>query len=482
MLDIRPVFFILGILTALLGSLMAIPAMMDFATDSPDAMVFAMSTGFTVFAGVLMSLMARVDRLTLNLRQAFMLTTLSWLILPAFAAPPFMLADHSLSFTDAYFETVSGMTTTGSTVVTHIEMHPRGFLLWRAMLQWIGGVGIVVMGMSILPFLKVGGMQLFKMESSDRSEKVMPRAKQLISSIVQVNVGLTVACAISLKVAGMGTFDAICHAMTAIATGGYANYDASIAHFDSLAVQWVLTVFMLAGASTFVLFIRMMQGKIGPFFRDSQLRLMLGIVVVSALPLTALRTIWDGEPFFESLTKSFFHVSSILTTTGYASTDYTTWGSFAVCIFFFLTFMGGCSGSTGGGIKMFRLIVIYEVGMTMLKRMIMPNAIFIPRYQDRAISDELAMSVFGFGILWGFSWLMLSLGLSMTGLDLTTSLSGAATAIANVGPGLGDVIGPSGNFASIPLAAKWILIVGMLLGRLEMLTVMVLLVPMFWRK
>lgn len=477
----RPILFIIGILVVAMGVAMTAPAIADVLAGNRDWITFAISAGCSIFVGGLMILGAIGSRIALNLRQAFVLTTLSWIILSAFGALPLTFSELGLSYTDAFFEAISGLTTTGATVLVGLDHMPPGILLWRAMLQWLGGVGVIVMAIAILPYLRVGGMQLFRMESSDRSEKALPRAAQLATATSVAYGVLSVACAAAYGLSGMTTFDAITHAMTTVSTGGYANYDSSIGYFRNPAVHWVAIVFMVLGALPFVIYIQAVLGKGGAIWSNSQVRRFVSGLVLIVLAMAAW--LWlqhDAEPF-DALRLAAFNVTSIVTTTGYATADYMQWGVFAVIVFFFLTFLGGCTGSTSGGIKTLRLEIGATVVRNQFQRLYQPNGVFALSYRGQRLTDEVARSAMNFIFIFVLSFAFLSIALAATGLDFLTALSGAATALANVGPGLGATIGPAGNFASLPDAAKWMLSAGMLLGRLEFLTVLVALSPMFWR-
>ncbi len=481
MIDFRPILFVLGFLLLPLAAAMALPAIADVAVGNPDWQVFAVAAGGTLFVGVTLTLTARCDVRRLNLRQAFLLTTLSWIALPAFAALPFTFADMELSYTDAYFEAMSGLTTTGSTVITGLDRAPPGILLWRALLQWLGGIGIIAVAIAILPMLQVGGMQLFRMESSDRSEKALPRTAQLAAAVGLIYLAFTALCLVAYRLAGMTLLEATVHAMTTISTGGFSTRDASIAGFRSPLIESIGMLFMVLGGTTFILFVHILRGRPHRLLGDSQVRTYAAILAAVILALALWRWGHDDEGFLAALRSAGFNVISVMTTTGYASADYGAWTGLAGTLFFLLTFVGGCSGSTSGGIKVFRFIILFQIGRNLLKELARPHGVHVSKFQDRPITPEVATSVMGFLGWWAFAWGALSLALAATGLDLVTSLSGAATALANVGPGLGDVIGPTGNFAPLPDAAKWVLSFGMVLGRLELLTVLAIVLPSFWR-
>jgi trk system potassium uptake protein TrkH len=481
LIDFRPVLFVVGLLMSTLAVAMVLPAVVDAVAPHPDWQVFAASATVTLFIGVTLVLTNRTARATFNLRQAFVLTTLSWVIIPTFGALPFAFAELELTYTDAFFEAMSGVTTTGSTVIVGLDYAPPGILLWRALLQWLGGIGIVVMAVAVLPILNVGGMQLFRMESSDTSDKVMPRAAQIASGIGAIYLILTAICATFYWLAGMTGFEAVAHAMTTIATGGFSTSDASIGYFGSAWIDSIAVAFMIIGSMPFVLYLRAARGALRDLFSDSQVRWFLSITVAAVGLLTAYHAWHNDVALLQALRAAAFNAVSIMTGTGYATADFGLWGSFAVPAFFFLMFVGGCAGSTTCGIKVFRLQVLYTTARVQMLRLLQPHGVYIPYYNRKPIPEEVSASVMGFFFLFIFAFAVLALGLGILGLDFLTAVSGAATAIANVGPGLGEIIGPAGNFAPLPDAAKWLLSFGMLLGRLELFTVLVLLVPGFWR-
>ncbi len=481
-LDLQPVLFLVGGFLVLLAALMLVPALVDAAAGSPDWLTFLASALLTLFVGVSLTFAAwREEEITLHRRQAFLFTSVVWLAAAAFGALPFSFAELKLSYTDGFFEAMSGITTTGSTVIVGLDHAPPGILLWRALLQWLGGIGFIAIGIAVLPALRIGGMQLFQTESSDRSEKILPRVAQLAGGILSAYTGLTALCAVAYGFAGMSAFDAVTHAMTTLSTGGYANYDVSFAHFASPAIEWIAVVFMTAGGLPFVLYVRFLHGNTGALWRDTQVRWFLATLLVASLAVAGWVHVTLGLSPGEALRAAAFNVVSVVTTTGYASADYNTWGTFAAVAFLFLTFAGGCTGSTSGGIKQFRYIVLYEQAVVQLRRLMQPSGVFLPRFNDRPISETVAVAVLAFFFLFALCTVALTAALALCGLDLVTSLTGAATALNNVGPGLGPVIGPVGNFAPLPDAAKWLLAFGMLLGRLELFTLLVLLLPSFWR-
>jgi trk system potassium uptake protein TrkH len=481
-LDFRPILFVNGALLATLSVAMMLPALVDLAVGNTDWEVFMMASAFTLFVGVMLLLTNRVRFGNLSLRQAFVMTTSAWIVLPAFAALPLHFADLELSYTDSFFEAMSGITTTGSTVLVGLDFAPPGILLWRSLLQWLGGVGIIVMAVSILPMLQVGGMQLFRMEFAERMEKALPRAAQIGAWIAIIYLALTLICAGLYRVAGMTTFDAINHAMTTVATGGYSTHDRSVGIFDSAWVDVIATLFMVLGSLPFLLYLQALRAQPMALITDSQVRWFFGFLGTAVAAAFAYLHFGLDRPLLDAMIATAFNVTSIMTGTGYATEDFGQWGAFAPPLFFLLMFIGGCAGSTTCGIKVFRFQVLYATAQAQIHRLMQPNGVFFPYYNKKPIPDSVATSVMSFFFLFMMIFALIAVGLGMMGLDFITATSGAATAIANVGPGLGPVIGPAGNFATLPDGAKWLLSLAMLLGRLEIFTVLVLLAPGFWRQ
>ncbi|CCQ72263.1 TrkH family potassium uptake protein [Magnetospira sp. QH-2] len=460
---------------------MCVPAVVDAALGHPDWQVFAVSAAVTLFVGISLVLAFGVGGTDMNVRQAFIMTTVAWTVLTTFAALPFAFCELELSITDAFFESMSGITTTGSTVIVGLDNAPPGILLWRGLLQWLGGVGIIVMAIAILPMLRVGGMQLFQMESADASEKAMPRAYQIALGITGIYILFTAACTVAYWGAGMDGFEAVIHAMTTIATGGYSTSDASMAHFDSMLIDFIAVGGMVAGSLPFLLYLKALQGDVVSLARDEQVRWFLAIGGAAVIIASILLWINQGLDPVQALRYGSFNVISIMTGTGYATTDYGLWGAFANPMFYFLMFVGGCAGSTSCGIKIFRFQVLFAAARTQFHHLVHPHGVFIPYYNRRPIPDEVITSVLSFFFVFGVCFALLSIALAMLGLDFITAVSSAATAIANVGPGLGPIVGPAGNFQTLPDAAKWLMSGGMLLGRLELFTILILFTRHFWK-
>lgn len=480
MLNLRPILQVNGILLAILAAAMLVPALMGFVLGNPDWKVFLFSAFITAFIGSGLFITNRGFTGELNLRQAFVFTTSTWVILPIFAALPIYYSEFGLDFADAYFEAVSGVTTTGSTVISGLDTATPELLLWRAITQWLGGIGIIVFAIAVLPMLRIGGMQIFRSESSEK-EKILPRAAQISKAIASVYGLFTLICAIVYWMCGMSGFDAICHAMSTISTAGFSTYDASVGHFQNPKIEYAMTFFMLASALPFLLYYQMMRGRAEDMWRNTQVRWFLSVVAGSIFIMAGWLMFKHTMDWEQALRLSAFNISSIVTTTGFASADYTLWGSFAVVFFFLLGVMGGCSGSSTGGIKVFRYQVLFETAKVQMNQLLHPHGVFLPKYNHKPIPDSVSSSVMTFFILFAFMFTVTAALLALMGLDYITSLSAAATTLANVGPGLGPIIGPSGNFAPLPDGAKYLLCFNMIAGRLELFTVLVLFSPSFWR-
>lgn len=481
MIDLRPVGYVVGLLVAVLGIAMILPLLVDIAEQRGNWRVFAESALITTLAGGFIALAcANGVREGLTIQQTFLLTTGVWVLLPLFGAIPFMLGETGSSFTDAVFEATSGLTTTGATVLSGLDALPKGLLLWRGVLQWLGGIGIIVVAMVFLPELKVGGMQIFKSEGFDTFGKILPRAGQIASQISVIYLWLTITCMLSYLALGMNAFDATVHALTTISTGGFANYDASFATFSG-PKEYVASVYMILAALPFVRYVQLINGNTMALHKDAQIRGFLGTIAVLVLVIFVLLQNSFAYGWEQSFREALFNITSIISGTGYSSVDYMQWGAFAVALFFFIGLIGGCAGSTACSIKIFRFQLLFASIRAQLRRIRSPHGIFTPRYEGRPVGNDVLSSVMSFFMFFVVTLGLVAVALSMTGLDFVTSVSGAAAALANIGPGLGDIIGPAGNFSSLNDTAKWILTTAMLLGRLELLVVFVFFTVNFWR-
>ncbi len=481
MVDLRPVGYVIGLVVVFLGAMMAFPLAVDLLDGNGHWPVFAETALLTILGGGVIALScANGVGKGLTLQQTFLLTTLVWVALPLFGALPFVLGATELRFVDAFFEAMSGLTTTGSTVISGLDTLPHGILLWRGILQWLGGIGIIVVAMVFLPELKVGGMQIFRSESFDTMGKILPRAVEIARQISAIYFGITVACFLAYAAVGLQPFDAVVHALTTVSTGGFSNYDASFGTFSGTP-EYVASVFMILAALPFVRYVQMINGNTVAIFRDSQVRAFVVTILVLVIITTEMLTRIFPHHYEQAFREALFNITSIISGTGYASVDYMGWGPVLISMFFFIGLIGGCAGSTACSIKIFRYQILFASIRAQLARIRSPNGVFVPRFEGRAVTDEVLNSVLSFFVFFVVLIGLFTVALSLTGLDLITALSGAATALANVGPGLGDQIGPAGNFGGLNDTAKWLLIVGMLLGRLELMVVLVLFTVRFWR-
>lgn len=478
---LRIIGFIIGIFLITLAVSMAIPMLTLLIFEHPeDLNAFLWSSLITLVAGLALVIPGRPENAQLRPRDMYLLTTGSWTLVCGFAALPLMLIAH-ISYTDAMFETMSGITTTGSTVLTGLDTMSPGILIWRSMLHWLGGIGFIGMAVAILPLLRVGGMRLFQTESSDWGEKVMPRSHMAAKYLLLIYVALTLLGFLAFWASGMSPFDAINHSMASISTGGFSTSDASLAHWPQPAVHWTAVVLMLLGGIPFMLYVAFVRGNRQALFKDHQVRGFIGFLLLTWLVFGTWLWINSDYTWLDAFRIVAVNVTSVVTTTGFALGDYTTWGSFAVLLFFYLTFVGGCSGSTAGGLKIFRFQVAYVLLKANLMQLVHPRAVIKQQYNNHNLDEEIVRSMITFSFFFTITIGVLALALTLVGLDWVTALTGAATAVCNVGPGLGPIIGPAGNFASLPDSAKWLLSAGMLLGRLEILTVLVLVTRSFWK-
>ena len=480
MSNYKTVFFTLGVLQIILGVSMIIPIIVQLIYDQLDSSFIGAGI-ITIIFGILFFLSNLNYEKKLNLQQAFLLTSLSWISIAIFGSLPFIFSSLELSVTDAIFESMSGITTTGSTIITNLNDSPKAILFWRAILQWLGGIGIIVMAITLMPIMNVGGMQLFKISISDKSEKILPKSKEISVRLILIYTGLTFLCAIFYKVFGMNFFDSLTHSMTTIATGGFSNYNESIGYFNSSTIEITSIIFIISGSIPFIAYIKFLNGNKKIFISDSQIKSFVKIIVISILILFFYLVIQNRNFEEISLRAISFNVISILTGTGYVTKEFDNWGSFPLIFFLMLMFIGGCAGSTTCGIKIFRIQILYFFLINQLKKIIYPRGVFIIKYENNNVDEKFMASIISFIYLYIIIFFVITTLLSLSGLDFITSISGAATSISNVGPGLGTIIGPNGSFALLPDFSKWVLSIGMILGRLELFAILVLFLPSFWR-
>ncbi len=476
----KTVFFTLGMLQIILGIFMIIPIIIQYVYGEFDSS-FIIASIITLIFGILFVISNLDYDKKINLHQAFLLTSLSWITIAIFGALPIFFSKLNLSFTDAFFESISGITTTGSTIIINLENAPKSILLWRALLQWLGGIGIIVMAITLMPIMNVGGMLLFKVLNTDSTNEILPSSKEISIKLIIIYVILTLICGFSYKIFGMNIFDSLTHSMTTIATGGFSNYNESIGYFDNFKIESVAIFFIILGSIPFIAYIKFMSGNKKIFLSDSQIKTFIKLIILSIVILFCYLLIKDNNFSLSNIRSVSFNVISILTGTGYVTQGYDKWGSFPLFYFLILMFIGGCAGSTTCGVKIFRIQILYKFIINQLKKVIYPRGIFIIKYENNTVNDKFLASIISFIFLYIIIFFVITALLSLTGLDFVTSISGAATSISNVGPGLGSTIGPNGNFYQLPDVSKWILSTGMILGRLELFAILVLFLPSFWR-
>jgi len=481
MSNYKTVFFTLGILQIILGIFMIIPIITQVIYGEFDSS-FVIALIITFIFGILF-LISNLDHdKKINLQQAFLLTSLSWISVAIFGSLPFFFSKLDLSFTDSFFESMSGITTTGSTIITNLELAPKSILIWRALLQWLGGIGIIIMAITLMPIMNVGGMLLFKVLNNDSASEVLPSSKEISIKLIFIYLSLTLLCGASYKFFGMNVFDSLTHSMTTIATGGFSNYNDSIGFFNSAKIETIAIIFIILGSVPFISYIKFIAGNKKIFLTDSQINTFIKLIVISIVILYLFLIFKNGNFSFSYLRSITFNVVSILTGTGYVTKEFDQWGSFPLFYFLILMFIGGCAGSTACGIKIFRVQILYRFILNQIKKVVYPRGIFIIKYQNNNVNDKFLASIISFIYLYIIIFFILTALLSLTGLDFITSISGAATSISNVGPGLGSIIGPNGNFSQLPENSKWILSLGMILGRLELFAILTLFLPSFWKK
>ena len=481
MSNYKTVFFTLGVLQIILGLSMIIPIITQFIFNELDAGFIGSGIVCIIF-GILFFLSNLDHNKKLNLQQAFLLTSLSWITIAIFGSLPFVFSSLNLSFTDAFFESMSGITTTGSTIITNLDSTPKAILLWRALLQWLGGIGIIVMAITLMPIMNVGGMQLFKISASHNAEKIFPKSKEISLKLITIYLSLTIICSIFYNIFGMNFFDSVTHSMTTIATGGFSNYNESIGYFDSTLIEFTSIIFIFLGSLPFIAYIKFLNGDKKIFFTDSQIRLFFKITLISIIILIFYLILKNGNLDETNIISLSFNVISILTGTGYVTEDFSNWGNFSIIFFLVLMFIGGCAGSTTCGIKIFRIQILYQFISNQLKKIVYPRGVFLIKYEKNNIDDKFMSSIISFIYLYIIIFFIITALLSISGLDFVTSISGAATSISNVGPGIGENIGPNGNFSQLSSSSKWILSLGMIMGRLEIFAILILFIPSFWRR
>lgn len=481
MIDLRPIIYVIGLLVAAMGMFMIFPMLLDYAAGDEHWKAFFKSAVIALVSGGAMAIAtSNAAGGTMTLQQIFILTTGVWIAMPAFGAVPLVLGEPGLSITDALFESVSGMTTTGTTVIEGIDNLPLGTNLWRGILQWLGGLGIVIVAMLFLPVMKVGGMQFFRSEGFDTLGKVLPRAIDISSALIQVYIALTVACAVTYFALGMTGFEAVVHALTTVSTGGFSTSDRSFGLFQGPA-EYAAVVFMLLGSLPFVRFIQLAQGSLRPLFRDAQVRAYLrwNLYAVAAIVLYEVTT--HNGTVEALLRETLFNVVSTFSGTGFSSVDLSAWGPFPFVVLIAVGLIGGCTSSTGCSVKVFRYLILFEAIRVQIRRLHNPNSVNSMRYDGRSVGQDVVDSVIVFFTLFILTFGVVAVLLGLTGLEFKTAVTASWTSVANVGPVFGPEVGGTGAVHAFPETAKWIMMAAMLVGRLELMSVYVLFMSRFWR-
>ena len=475
---------ILGLLLVIFSSTLLPPIGIELYYQDGSVLPFVEAFILTLVGGIALYLPVRNQKKELRLRDGFLVVVLFWTVLGIFGGLPFYLSEApDLSITDAVFESISGLTTTGATVIVGLDDMPHSLLFYRQEIQWLGGMGIIVLAVAVLPMLGIGGMQLFRAETPGpmKDNKLTPRITETAKALWFIYLGLTVACSFAYWVAGMGLFDAVAHAFSTVAIGGFSTHDASMGYFDNTAIELIAVVFMLLSGINFAIHFGAIRNRtLRPYWRDSEFKAYISVLaVVSVITISYLQINRTFSSTTESIVTGLFQVVSIGTTTGFTTAEYYSWPGFLPVLLIYVSFIGGCSGSTGGGIKVIRILLLVKQGSRELKRLVHPNAQIAVKIGKKPLPEKVLEAVWGFfAAYFAISALMILL-LMASGLDLETSFSAVAACLNNLGPGLGDV---GQNFASINDFAKWVLCLAMLLGRLEIFTLLVLLTPAFWRK
>lgn len=480
MTDFRPIAYVIGLLVAVLGAMMLLPMLLALAEGRDEWLVFLESSILTMFFGGLVALAtANGVRSELSLQQVFLLTTGVWVVLPMFGALPLMIGATELRFVDAYFEAMSGVTTTGSTIISGLDDLPKGLLLWRGILQWLGGLGIVIVAMLFLPVMRVGGMQFFRSEGFDTLGKVLPRALDISRGLLEIYILLTMICALVYLILGMGAFDATVHALTTVSTGGFSTSDMSFGKFAGPA-EWAGTLFMILASIPFIRLFQLSRGHVQPIYKDSQIRVYLFLLFLAVALVSLSQWMVNGSYDLATLRSIAFNTASFFSGTGYGSADVTVWGSMAFTVLLTVGAIGGCTGSTGCSIKVFRYQVFFAALTSQLKRVAFPHRVVTVHVDGRTVSEEVMSSVILMFSMFAATLFVVAALLSLTGLSLLEALTAAWTSVFNVGPAFGTMITSSGSLENFSDTAKWIMSIAMLLGRLELVAVIVLFLPAFW--
>jgi len=481
MLNLKPIALVSGTVVCGVGFLLFIPLITELIYQTESWQSYAVPILLYLIVGGSLVITNRNIELKISIKEAFVITASSWLLLSILCAVPFIYTQSALSLVDALFESMSGVTTTGATVIDNLENLSKGILIWRSLLQWLGGIGIVVIALFILPFLRIGGMQLFHLEGEDPYEKFLPKISSVISKIVSIYIALTAILICLYFLNGMSFFDSITHSFSTISTGGFSTHNNSFAFFESNSILLVSIIFMIIGSLPFLVLARINLRNPFAIFRDQQIKIFILLLLFSISLIYFFAQDYLRGDYLSKIITIAFNTISIISGTGFVSENYENWGNYASVLFLILMFIGGCAGSTTGGIKIFRFQILFKYISLHLKKMLQPHAVLASHFNDKKILESTYESVMSFFFIYILTFAISALLLSFSGLDFMTCFSAAASAISNVGPGLGDIIGPKGNYGSLTDYSKLVLIITMFLGRLEMLTILILFLPSFWK-
>tara|TARA_B100000989_G_scaffold298952_1_gene291317 strand:+ start:1060 stop:2505 length:1446 start_codon:yes stop_codon:yes gene_type:complete len=480
MFNIKPIALVGGTVVCAVGFLLFIPLITELIYQTESWQSYAVPILLYLIVGGSLVITNRNVELKISIKEAFIITVLSWILLTILCAIPFIYTHLQLSVVDAIFESMSGITTTGATILNNLDDLPKGILIWRALLQWLGGIGIVVIALVILPFLRIGGMQLFHLEGDDPYDKFLPKISSVVTKIFITYIALTIILAGLYFIHGMSLFDAIAHSFTTISTGGFSTHDDSFSYFQNNHILNIAIIFMIIGSLPFLLLAQTTL-KNYTLFKDHQVRVLIFILILSiGLIYYFARTYIEGTALNKLSTISF-NTISIISGTGYVSANFEEWGNYASVLFLLLMFIGGCAGSTTGGLKVFRIQILFKYIHLHLKKMLQPHMVLAVQFNGKKVPESTYESVMTFFFVYIVTFASSALLLSFSGLDFLTCISAAASAISNVGPGLGEIVGPEGNYSSLTDYSKLVLILTMFLGRLEMLTIFIILLPSFWK-
>ena len=481
MFNLKPIALVSGTVICAVGFLLFIPLVFELIYKTESWQSYAVPILLYLIVGGSLVITNRNVELKISTKEAFIITVSSWLLLSVLCSVPFVYTQTDLNIVDALFESMSGITTTGATIISNIDTLPKGILIWRALLQWLGGIGIVVIALFILPFLRIGGMQLFHLEGDDPYDKFLPKISSVISKIFLIYLILTSTLICLYFLNGMTLFDSIAHSFTTISTGGFSTHTNSFAYFNSNSILLISTTFMILGSFPFLVLAKTSLKNPLATYHDQQVRIFVLILIISIILIFLFAKDYLEGSYISKLISISFNTISIISGTGFVSENYENWGNYASVLFLILMFIGGCAGSTTGGLKVFRFLILFKFIAVHLKKMLQPHAVIVSHFNNKKIEDATFDSVTSFFFIYILTFALSALLLSFSGLDFLTCFSAAASAVSNVGPGLGDIIGPDGNYSMLSNYSKIILIFTMFLGRLEMLTILVLFIPSFWK-